>query len=76
MAADPQISFDVQLAGEVLARLDRLPVTPGLWRHIEAMARDGAMFEVHRALPGTGCTHRIVPSIQVLRLLEQHEARV
>lgn len=75
MTGAPEISFDVRLADDVVKRLKQLPATPALWRHIQAMVRDGAVFEVHRLPTSTGWTHRIVPSIQVLRLLEQYEAR-
>jgi len=76
MASVVRITFDMGVVLNVLGRLHRLPETAELFRHLEALVRDDAAFEVQAAPAGTGCTHRIVPSIQLLRLLEQHEARV
>lgn len=70
-----RIRVDMSVVNGVLDRLDRLPKATGLVRHVEALARDDAAFEVQSAPLSTGCTHRIVPSIQMLRLLEQYEAR-
>ncbi len=70
------ISFDLRLVAGVLERARNIRSTPGLRRHLEAIVRDGAAFEMQRAPAESGCTYRIVPSIQLLRLLEQHEARV
>lgn len=67
------VSFFID-ARPILAAIDRimqLQITPQLCRHVEAMLRDGAVYEIQPAGEG----YRIVPSIQLLRLLEQHEAR-
>lgn len=59
-------------ARPILATIDRimqLQLTPQLCRHAAAMLSDGAVYEIQP--DGEG--YRIVPSIQMLRLLEQYE---
>ena len=65
------VSFFID-ASPILAAIDRfmrLQLEPRLCRHVEAMVRDGAVYEIQPA----GAGYRIVPSIQMLRLLEQYE---
>lgn len=70
------VTVDVRALVPVLQRCVALPVSCAFSRHLDAMLRDQAAVELHEPLPGSGFTWRAVPSIELLRLLEDHEARV
>lgn len=70
--ATVSVFIDVRPILAAIERVMQLQLTQQLCRHVEAMLRDGAVYEIQTAGEG----YRIVPSIQLLRLLEQHEARV
>ncbi len=61
-------------AQPVMAALDRLlaiSLTEELRRHVEAMVADLSVFDVQQE----GADVRLVPSAELMRLVEQHEAR-
>ena len=68
--ASAQISVDLSLIPPIADRLAVLTRrSAAIRRHLDALVRDGGAVEARRC----GGTVRVVPSVQLLRLLEQHE---
>jgi len=72
MAAAAQITIDLSLVLQIARRLADAPRNPGLIRHLEALMREQGMIELQGPAPGSGCTWRAVPSVQLLRVLSAY----
>lgn len=72
MAAAAQITIDLRLVLQIARRMAEAPSNPELIRHLEALMREQGMIELQGPAPGSGCTWRAVPSVQLLRVLSAY----
>lgn len=66
------VTIDVSLIVQTVRRLKSLPYSPVLERHLDALDRERGLVELQAPAPGTDCTWRAVPSVQLLRVLESY----
>jgi hypothetical protein len=69
MAGATQFIIDLSLVLQVARRLAAAPHDPALILHLEALMRERGMVELQGPAPGSWCTWRAVPSVQLLRVL-------